>query len=105
VRSHKGTHFTVAPPTFPLIPSTPSAVFSTVAAPTGIENIKMYLVIAVFARVDIIYKSVTKIVKDVWAIDRGLSKLKDSLSEIKDKFTFIRCGITIFIHNTGLLNI
>jgi len=48
---------------------------------------------------------VTKIAKDVCAIDCGLSELEDFLSEIKDKFAFIRCGITIFICNTGLLNI
>ena len=33
-----------------------------------------------------------------------LSKLKDSLGEIKDELIFIRCGITVFVRNTRLLN-
>ena len=65
----------------------------------------MYLVIAVSARVNIVYKWVTKIVKDIWAIDRRLSKLKNSLSKIRDKLIFIRRGIIILIRNTRLLNI
>jgi hypothetical protein len=48
---------------------------------------------------------VTKIAKDVWAIDCRLSGLKDSLSEIKDKLVFIRRSITTLIYNAGLLDI
>jgi len=48
---------------------------------------------------------VTKIVKDVWAIDCWLNRLKNSLSEIKDELVFIRRSIIIFIYNAGLLNI
>jgi len=47
----------------------------------------------------------TKIVKDVWAIDYGLSEFENSLSEIKDKLAFIRRSITIFTCNASLLNI
>jgi hypothetical protein len=52
-----------------------------------------------------VYKRVTKIAKDTWAIDRRLSKLKDSPSKIKDKLAFIRRGITTLIYNAGLLDI
>ena len=65
----------------------------------------MYLAIAISARVNIVYKWVAKVVKDIRAIDYRLSKLKGSLSEIKDKLTFIRRGITTLIYNTGLLDI
>ena len=65
----------------------------------------MYLVIANPIYINIVYKRVTKIVKDVWAIDCRLSKLKDSLSKIKDKLTFIRRSIIILIRNTRLLDI
>jgi DNA anti-recombination protein RmuC len=65
----------------------------------------VYLAIAVSARVNIVYKRVAKIVKDVRAIDNRLSKLKGSLSKIKDKLAFIRRGITTLIYNTRLLDI
>ena len=45
-------------------------------------------------RVNIVYKRVAKVVKDVRAIDYRLSKLKGSLSKIKDKLAFIRRSIT-----------
>jgi len=48
---------------------------------------------------------VTKIVKDIQAINCQLNRLEDFLSEVKNKLAFIRRGITTFIHNTGLLNI
>jgi len=56
VRSRKGIYSAAASPTFLLIPSTPSAVSSTTATPTGTENVRVYLVIAVSARVNIVYK-------------------------------------------------
>ena len=65
----------------------------------------MYLAISISARVNIVYKWITKIAKDVRAIDRRLSKLKDSLSEIKDKLAFIRYSITILIRNARLPDI
>ena len=65
----------------------------------------MYLIIAVSIRVNIVYKRVAKVVKDIRAIDYRLSKLKGSLSKIKDKLTFIRRGITTLIYNTRLLDI
>ena len=39
-----------------LIPGTPSAVFGTTATPTSMENIGVYLAIAIFIYVDIVYK-------------------------------------------------
>jgi len=48
---------------------------------------------------------VTKITKDIQAIDYWLSEFENSLNEIKDKLAFIRRNITTFIHNTGLLDI
>ena len=65
----------------------------------------MYLVIVISIYVNIVYKRVAKVVKDIRAINYQLSKLKGSLSKIKDKLAFIRRGITILICNTRLLNI
>jgi hypothetical protein len=65
----------------------------------------VYLAIAVSARVNIVYKWVAKVAKDVRAIDNQLSKLKGSLSKIKDKLIFIRRSITTLIYNAGLLDI
>ena len=47
----------------------------------------------------------TKIVKDVWAVDCWLSKLKFFLSKIKDKLAFIRYGIIVLVYNARLLDI
>jgi hypothetical protein len=55
MRSCKGIYFTT-PSTFLLIPGTPSAVFSTTTTPAGIENIKVYLVIAISVHVNVVYK-------------------------------------------------
>ena len=79
--------------------------FSTATAFASIEYIRVYLVITIFICVNIVYKQVIKIVKDIWAIDCWLNKLKDSLSKIKDKLIFIRCSITALIYNTKLLDI
>jgi hypothetical protein len=65
----------------------------------------VYLAIAISARVNIVYKRVAKVVKDIRAIDYQLSKLKGSLSKIKDKLAFIRRGITTLIYNAGLPDI
>ena len=105
IYSHKGTHFAIAPLIFLLIYSTPGAAPSTLITPTSTENIKIYSAITVSARVNIIYKQVTKITKDVQVIDCWLSRLKNSLSEVKDKLTFIRRGITILVYNARLLDI
>jgi hypothetical protein len=56
MRSRRGTRSAVAPPTLLLIASTRSAASSTTVAPTSIENVRVYLVIAVSARIDIVYK-------------------------------------------------
>ena len=88
-----------------LIPSTPSTAFSTTTTLTSTESIRVYLVITVSIYINIVYKRVTKIVRDILAIDYRLNKLKDSLSKIKNKLAFIRCSITILIYNTRLLDI
>jgi len=105
MRSRRDTRSIAAPPTLLLIPSTPSISSGTTTTPTSTENIRVYLVITVSARVNIVYKRVAKVVKDIRAIDYQLSRLKDSLSKIKDKLAFIRRGITILIYNTRLLDI
>ena len=102
--SRKGTRFVAVPPTLSLIPSMPGTA-SGIIAPASMENVRVYLVITVSTHIDIVCKWVAKVVKDIWAIDHQLSKLKGFLSEIKDELAFIRCGITILIHNTGLLDI
>jgi len=56
MRNHKDIYFTIAPPIFLLIPSTPSTISNTTATPTSTENIKMYLAIAVSIHINIVYK-------------------------------------------------
>jgi len=56
-------------------------------------------------RVNIVYKQVTNIAKDVWGIDRRFNKFKDSLSEIKDKLAFLRRSVITLIRNTRLPDI
>ena len=54
--SRRGTRFAAALFTFSLIPSTPSTASGTAAAPAGTENVRVYLAIAVSARVNIVCK-------------------------------------------------
>jgi hypothetical protein len=61
MRSYKGTRPITAPPTLLLIPSMPSITFNTIT-PTSIENVRVYLVIAISARINIVYKRVAKVV-------------------------------------------
>jgi hypothetical protein len=65
MRSRKGTHSAVTPPTLLLIASTRGTASSTAAALASTENIRVYLAITIFIRVNIVYKRVTEIVKDV----------------------------------------
>jgi len=65
IRSYRGTCSAITLPTLLLIASTRSTASSTAAAPASIENVRVYLAIAVSARVNIVYKRVTKIAKDV----------------------------------------
>ena len=80
---------------------------TTIAATTsaGAGSVRVYLAIAVSTRINIVYKRVTNIVKDVRAIDRRLNKFKDSLSKIKDELTFLRRSVIVLIYNTRLLDI
>ena len=80
-----------------------TAIAATASASTG--SIRVYLVIAVSTRVNIVCKWVTNIVKDVRGIDCRFNKFKDSLSKIKDKLAFLRRGVIILIRNAGLLDI
>ena len=48
-----------------LIPSTPGTAFSTTTTPAGMENVGVYSAITISVRVNIVYKQVTKITKDV----------------------------------------
>jgi len=54
MRSCRGIYSAAAPPTLLLIPSTPSTASSTTAAPASMENVRVYLAIAVFTRVNIV---------------------------------------------------
>ena len=65
----------------------------------------MYLAIAISTRINIVYKRVTNIAKDIRAIDRRFNNFKDSLSKIKDKLTFLRRGVITLIYNTRLPDI
>jgi len=65
MRSRRDIRFAAAPSTLLLIPSTPGAASSITAAPTGTENVGVYLAIAISIRVNIVREQVTKIAKDV----------------------------------------
>jgi len=54
MRSRRGTYSVAVPLTLLLIPRTPSAAFNTTATSAGIENVGVYLAIAVSARVNIV---------------------------------------------------
>jgi len=104
MHGRRGTRSTAAPLTLLPITSTPgTTIAATASASTG--SIRVYLAIAISARINIVYKRVTNIVKDVQAIDRRFNKFKDSLSKIKDKLTFLRRGVITLIRNTRLLDI
>ena len=55
MRSCKGIYSIAAPFTLLLIPGVPSTASSTVT-PASIENVRVYLAIAIFMRVNIVYK-------------------------------------------------
>ena len=57
-----GTYSTITPPT--LLPIT-SMLGTAVTAVTGIEYIRVYLAIAISVYVNIVYKKVINIVKDI----------------------------------------
>ena len=65
----------------------------------------MYLAITVSTRINIVYKRVTNMAKDIRAIDRRFNKFKESLGEIKDKLAFLRRSIITLIRNTRLPDI
>jgi hypothetical protein len=65
MHSRKGTRSITTPPTLLLIPSTPSTTSSTTITPTSMENIRVYLAIAISIRVNIVYKQVAKVAKDI----------------------------------------
>ena len=100
----RGTRSTAAPLTLSPIASTLGTTIAATAS-TSTRSIRVYLAIAVSTRINIVYKRVTNIARDVRAIDRWLNKFKDSLSEIKDKLAFLRRGVIILIHNARLLDI
>ena len=56
MRSRKGIRSTATPFTLLLIPSTFGTIFNTTATPASTENIEVYLAIAIFIRVNIVYK-------------------------------------------------
>jgi len=64
MRGRKGTRFAATPLTLLLIASTLGAAITTTAF-ASTESIRVYLVIAVSIRVNIVYKRVTNIAKDV----------------------------------------
>jgi len=87
----------------PITSTLGAAVAAAAFAGTGF--IRVYLAIAIYVHINIVYKRVTNIAKDVQAIDCRFNKFKDSLSEIKGKLAFLRCGIITLIRNAGLPNI
>jgi hypothetical protein len=101
---YRGTRSTAAPLTLlPIASILGAAITTTASASTG--SVRVYLAIAVSARINIVCKQVTNIVKDVRAIDRRFNNFEDSLSKVKDKLAFLRRGIIALIRNTRLLDI
>ena len=64
MRSYKNTRSTTTPYIFLLIFNAPAA-FNTAITFTNIENIKVYLAIAIFIYINRVYKKVTKIIKNI----------------------------------------
>jgi hypothetical protein len=87
----------------PIASTLGATIAATASANTG--SVRVYSVIAISARINIVYKQVTDMAKDIQAIDYWFNKFKNSLSEIKDELTFLRRSIITLIHNAGLLNI
>ena len=62
----RGTRPTVAPLIFSPIVSTPgTAITATASTSAGTGSIRVYLAITIFTRINIVYKRVTNIVKDI----------------------------------------
>jgi len=55
MRGYRGTRFTAAPPTLLPIASTPGAAIATTAS-ASTESVRVYLVIAISTRVNIVNK-------------------------------------------------
>ena len=64
MRSHRGTRSAAASLTLLPITSTPGTAIAATAS-TGMESVRVYLAIAVSAHINIVYKQVTNIAKDV----------------------------------------
>jgi len=63
-RGRRGTRSAAAPPTLSPIASTPGAAITTTAS-TSTESVRVYLVIAISARINIVCEQVTNMAKDV----------------------------------------
>ena len=87
----------------PIASTLGTTIAATTSASTG--SVRVYLVITISTRINIVYKRVTNIAKDIRAIDRRFNKYKDSLSKIKNKLAFLRRSIITLICNTRLPDI
>ena len=102
MRNRGGIYSTVTPPTLSPITATPGGA---AAAAASIEYIRVYSVITISARVDIVCERVINIAKNIQAMDHQLNKFKDSLSKIKNELAFLRCSVITLVHNIRLLDI
>ena len=64
IYSRRGTRSTTTPPTLLPITGTPGTAITTTAS-AGAGSIRVYLAIAVFIYINIVYKQVTNIAKDI----------------------------------------
>jgi len=64
IRGYRGTYSTATPLTLLLITSTLGATIAATAS-ASMESIRVYLAIAVSIYIDIVYKRVTNMVKDI----------------------------------------
>ena len=94
----------ITPPTLLPITGTPGGGSGSNTT-IGIEYIEVYSAIAISIRVNIVYKRVTDIVKDVQAMDCQLNELEDFLNKIKDELAFLKYSVIALVRNVRLLNI
>jgi hypothetical protein len=64
MHGHRGTRSTAAPLTLSPIASTPGAAIAATAS-TSTGSVRVYLAIAISIRINIVYKQVTDIAKDI----------------------------------------
>ena len=101
-RNRGSTRSTITPLTLLPIANTPG---SNSAAAASTEYVGVYLAITISIHINIVYKRVTNIAKNIQTINRQLNEFNNSLNKIKDKLAFLKRNIIALIYNAGLPDI